>query len=52
MKLLLGSIILLLSINSMATGDLYCASKDGKFVIEGTVGRVTGDPLLEIHTYK
>jgi hypothetical protein len=46
MKLILSSLLLLLSVQSMATGSVYCESKNAEFVLEGTVGRVTGDPLV------
>jgi len=31
---------------ALATGTLYCESKDKSFVLEGTIGRMNGDPLI------
>ena len=46
MKLILSSILMMISIQTMATGSIYCESKNADFVIEGTVSRMYGDPLV------
>lgn len=46
MKTIISSLLLLLSVQSFATGSVYCESKNAEFVLEGTVGRMAGDPLV------
>ncbi len=46
MKVLISTILIILSTQALATGTLFCESKDQDFVIEGTVARMEGSPLI------
>lgn len=46
MKKTLALVLTLLSLQSLATGTLYCESKKKDFVLDGTLGRMQGSPLV------
>ena len=46
MKLIIAIALTLLKTQALATGSVYCESKNGEFILEGTVARMSGDPLV------